>query len=538
VDLDRPRLDANQRPFVDTIISCANTLLETVNHVLEFQKLNTTKYQENKTLTQFQADDGTTSVSAEAGSNFIPADMSTNDPAATMKNLTAPTIDSNPALPNTMVLGYDDTDLAQFVQDTMESMCLGHGRKGVLAASLCTDPEPNQNVAVIIDIPHGDWIFGINRPSLRRIINNLASNALKYNRPGGWVKVSLNTIKEQDDNARVLLTVSDSGKGISREFLKTKLFTPFCQENLLSPGTGLGLSLVRQLVKVLEGSISVTSQKGVGTVVAVELPVIVPRGANVERSNAICGLDETLKGMVQGKRVKFIGFEKSSKDIGAIWQKSILELLGESLSGYAMGYYGMSITDNLGEADILIAADVGCIGIEEVVKRNIPVISLCTTKPLTGTDGLITFLRNPIGPMNFTEAVRAAIERKQVHKEEQGLLSSAPIECVSSGCRCDNQTGSQQARQQEERPEPGVTIPTRKLIHMSPLCQNVDPQKPTILAVEDNPINMRLLTTFLAKKGYPFSTALNGLEALNSFKANRGNGGYDIILMDLRTYPN
>lgn len=538
MDQDRPRLDAHQRPLVETILSCANTLLETVNHVLEFQKLNTTKHR-NNTITQLQTADDATNISAEAESNFIPVNMPLQqtdpsaDPAAIMTTLTAPTIDST--IPNTTVLGSNDTDLAQFVQDIMESMCLGHGLKGVLATPLYSDPEPNQNVTVIIDIPRGDWTFGINRPSLRRIINNLASNALKYNRPGGWVKLSLNIIKEQDGKPRVLLTVSDSGKGISREFLKTKLFTPFCQENLLSPGTGLGLSLVRQLVNVLEGKISISSQKGVGTVVTVELPVIAPRGTNMEESDAIYGLDETLKGMVQGKRVKFLGFGRTSRGIGALWQKSSLELLGESLSGYAMGYYGMSITDNVGEADILIVADVGCID-EEALKGTIPVISLCTTAPVTGTNGFVTFLRNPIGPMNFTEAVRVAIEQKQVHKGEESFLSPAPIASVSTSCWSDTRTALQQTQPQGELvlPEPGVTIPMRKLIHMSQLCQNVDPHKPTILAVEDNPINMRLLTTFLAKKGYPFSTAINGLEALNYVKANRDNGGYDIILMDLQ----
>ncbi|KAF8420252.1 hypothetical protein EV426DRAFT_612987 [Tirmania nivea] len=527
VDLDKPRLGANQRSFVDTILSCANTLLETVNHVLEFQKLNT-KYRGNNTITQLQTADDTASASTEAEDSFLPT-MSLQkthsacismDPAAIMTNSTAPTID--PTLSNTTVLSYDDTDLAQFVQEVMESMCLGHSLKGALATSLCTDPIPNQNVAVVIDIPRGAWNFGINRPSLRRIINNLASNALKYNRPGGWVKVSLDAIKGQDGKARVLLTVADCGKGISREFLKTKLFTPFCQENLLSPGTGLGLSLVRQLVKVLEGRISVTSQKGVGTVVAVELPVIIPRGTGMEGFGATCGLDEALKGIIQGKNVKLIGFERPSKDIGALWQKGSLELLGQSLSSYAMDYYGMSITDNMGEADILIAADVGCIGIEEAVKRNIPVISLCTTTPVTSANGLVTFLRNPIGLMNFTRAVRAALEQKQVQEAEESFLSLSPIASVSSSCWTQGPTALQQ------------TIAMRKLMHMSPLCQNVDPHKPTILAVEDNPINMRLLSTFLAKKGYPFSTALNGLEALNSVRANRDNGGYDIILMDLQ----
>lgn len=47
----------------------------------------------------------------------------------------------------------------------------------------------------------------------------------------------------------ISLTVSDSGKGISEEFLKTHLYTPFAQEDSLSPGTGLGLSIVRHISK-------------------------------------------------------------------------------------------------------------------------------------------------------------------------------------------------------------------------------------------------------------------------------------------------
>lgn len=48
----------------------------------------------------------------------------------------------------------------------------------------------------------------------------------------------------------ISLTVTDSGKGISEEFLKTHLFTPFAQEDSLSPGTGLGLSIVKHIGKL------------------------------------------------------------------------------------------------------------------------------------------------------------------------------------------------------------------------------------------------------------------------------------------------
>jgi signal transduction histidine kinase len=63
----------------------------------------------------------------------------------------------------------------------------------------------------------------------------------------------------------VTLTVTDTGRGISSDFLRSKLFTPFAQENSLSSGTGLGLSIVRSIVALLEGEITIESELGRGT---------------------------------------------------------------------------------------------------------------------------------------------------------------------------------------------------------------------------------------------------------------------------------
>lgn len=67
--------------------------------------------------------------------------------------------------------------------------------------------------------------------------------------------------------ARSLITISirDTGRGISADFLRSKVFTPFAQENSLSSGTGLGLSIVRSIVALLEGEITIDSEVGRGT---------------------------------------------------------------------------------------------------------------------------------------------------------------------------------------------------------------------------------------------------------------------------------
>ncbi|KAK1018239.1 hypothetical protein LTR33_019403, partial [Friedmanniomyces endolithicus] len=95
---------------------------------------------------------------------------------------------------------------------------------------------------------------------------NLVGNALKYTEHG-HVETRLETISALRARAsgvklgeHILLQVTDTGRGISRDFLKHRLFVPFAQENNLSVGTGLGLSLVRQLAESLGGIIDVGSE--------------------------------------------------------------------------------------------------------------------------------------------------------------------------------------------------------------------------------------------------------------------------------------
>jgi signal transduction histidine kinase len=95
---------------------------------------------------------------------------------------------------------------------------------------------------------------------------NLLGNALKYT-DAGFIAISLEQGKENHDAQFVdfVVTVEDSGKGISPEFQNSRLFAAFSQENPFSNGTGLGLSIVKQIVESLRGEISVESALGVGT---------------------------------------------------------------------------------------------------------------------------------------------------------------------------------------------------------------------------------------------------------------------------------
>lgn len=108
----------------------------------------------------------------------------------------------------------------------------------------------------------------------RRIVMNLLGNAIKWTK-SGLIEISLSRASHDSvpDGFLAHLTVMDTGSGISADFLKHKLFTPFSQEDALTEGVGLGLSIVRQLVSSLEGHVNVRSELGIGTQVDVFIPV-------------------------------------------------------------------------------------------------------------------------------------------------------------------------------------------------------------------------------------------------------------------------
>jgi hypothetical protein len=76
---------------------------------------------------------------------------------------------------------------------------------------------------------------------------------------------------KEESTQMIQLCIEDTGKGMSKEFVKTKLFQPFAQEDHLATGTGLGLSLVQSILRLLNGDIEVQSTIG-------KLPIVTKVG--------------------------------------------------------------------------------------------------------------------------------------------------------------------------------------------------------------------------------------------------------------------
>ena len=109
---------------------------------------------------------------------------------------------------------------------------------------------------------------------LRQILINLLSNAVKYNRPGGNITLRADELYCNGKTVTVQYTVRDTGIGMSEEF-QQHIFEPFTQENpgarTKYTGSGLGLSIVRELVEQMGGTIQLESLLGEGSLFIVTL---------------------------------------------------------------------------------------------------------------------------------------------------------------------------------------------------------------------------------------------------------------------------
>ena len=110
---------------------------------------------------------------------------------------------------------------------------------------------------------------------LKRLLVNIAGNAVKYSRRGGYVRLACREVEPVDGVPIYEYTIADNGIGMSEQF-QQHLYEPFSREEQrvegASSGTGLGAPIAKQLVELMGGSMSFTSTLGQGTTFAIRLP--------------------------------------------------------------------------------------------------------------------------------------------------------------------------------------------------------------------------------------------------------------------------
>jgi signal transduction histidine kinase len=330
-------VDLFQNSMIDTIERCGRTLLDTIQHVLDFAKINNfTKPKRNERKGERSSDER---------------------PRSRMTGLSV------------------DIDVSVITEDVIDAVYAGHEFHGNSSLGVTdeasgspskdlrrsevndSDIIPDQPafkkgpLTIIMDIGwRSNWTFNTQSGALRRVLMNLVGNALKYT-DAGWVKVSLQSkdirpTSSQSQQSTITITVSDSGRGISQEFLHSHLFTPFSQENSLNAGTGLGLSIVLQIVRSLGGTIDVQSEQGVGTEVKISFTLnqssIAPQP--LPENPAL-----SVRKKTSGLTLCLLGFDVYSGTSGT--RAGILEIepepelsLQASLEGMATHWFDMKVT--------------------------------------------------------------------------------------------------------------------------------------------------------------------------------------------------
>ncbi|KAK3386575.1 hypothetical protein B0H63DRAFT_468018 [Podospora didyma] len=563
-------VDLFQNGMIDTIERCGRTLLDTIQHVLDFAKIN------NFTGTKRRGKE---------------------------KKALGESVDSTELTPDSDKPGLSvNVDLSLLTEDVVDSVFAGHEFQGNSNSSRFigkeagfpteglrrsgaseTDDAPTseskkESIDVVLEIDwRQNWTYNTQSGALRRVLMNLFGNALKYT-DSGWVKVSLKAVdieptpSEEPAKSIITISVSDTGRGIEQEYLHSRLFTPFTQENSLNPGTGLGLSIVLQIVRSLGGTINITSEQGVGTKVVVTLTLAkAPPGEHPALGRDAEVVIQSAREKTKGLTIGLMGLnadprlpqKRGTKRPTLETETSLV--LGASIERATINWFGMKIAPPSTwvekPPDFFIANEnPGLRG----AFTGVPTIVLCShealyreySKKMTqGSEirhgGMVHFVSKPCGPHKLAKAfafclgkgnnlpfsgfgVGATVSVPPSIASPQSLFRKSPEEYMARmGQMSDDYfpvtpppPGDFDGSPTAESSIDYVTMP-----RPAAAAAVAERQKPLLLLVEDNEINLQLLSTFVRKSKYEYVTAMNGLEALKA--CQRATKPFDIIFMDI-----
>lgn len=351
------------------------------------------------------------------------------------------------------------------------------------------------------------------------------------------------------------MAVIDTGKGISKGFLKEQLFQPFSQENPLQTGTGLGLAIVNSIVRSdnVNGKVDVWSSEGMGTEIRVSFDAEVID--EEEDSSSASSVTSTTSSLGRGLSLTLLAF-----DVGHRGHMLSLEVLG----AYAAAWH-FELKE---EGDILVINEDEAV-LERISNVHRPIIFLITQRipevtsvrdSINQVGGSCQLLYKPIGPHAFRKALQRATDwmteqtggRPSLSRGDSGVsqeslesnstvseLSHRRFERPALDSRLPlTRRRSEEKEQQASRPvmaprgvtyhvsrrvtpdeepvsqvSPNLSSPTSSISTISLAdggvmlkAAAVPPEAPRrdrvarIMVVEDNVINRRVLGAFLKKK--------------------------------------
>ncbi len=198
---------------------------------------------------------------------------------------------------NNTTLEEVEFDLAEMLEETLDSF-------NEQAKIQCKTLETSYNVK-------HSYVYS-DPGKIRQIINNIVSNALRFTKVRGNIKIEI-TETPGRFISKYELKVTDDGIGMSREFVK-RIYTPFEKETRFNikenVGTGLGMTIVQNNVQKLNGKIDIQSKPGEGTEVSVILPLEIRNEIHTKQNSP-----EPTENLLNGKRVLVVDDNQLNMEI-------------------------------------------------------------------------------------------------------------------------------------------------------------------------------------------------------------------------------
>lgn len=340
--------------------------------------------------------------------------QSMNKSSQYLLSLINDTLDMSKIESNMLSLHYETVDTAEMVKSV---------------AGYVTSTAKAKGIALTITNKDAELGYIKTDPlRLQQIFVNIVSNAIKFTPAGGRVDVTIACYKREDGVAHDRISVKDSGIGMSKEFL-SKIFEPFERENAMSgdmaAGTGLGMSIVKNLVELMGGKVEVFSEKGVGTEVVVWLAFerVHRNAADVDLS---CQASVSYREILTGKRVLLVEDHplntkvatKLLEKVGlAVEHAENGEVAVEKFGQSAPFYYSAVLMDIRMPVMDGLAATEKIRALERIDAAAVPIIAMTANAfaddvQKTKAAGMNAHLAKPIEPQRMYETLCALIDKK------------------------------------------------------------------------------------------------------------------------------
>ena len=324
---------------------------------------------------------------------------------------------------------------------------------------------------------------------LEQVLINILGNAVKFTDAGGTVTLIIECTAQFDGQSNFRFTIKDTGIGMSKDYLP-RIFEPFSQEDDTTTsrygGSGLGLAITKNIVQMMNGSITVESTKGVGTEFVINVPL---------KDSARGEGEESHEMRPQDFSVLIVDDELLAREHA----KSVLSEVGIAADTCAGGKEALELI----EMRHARREDYNLILVDWLMPEKDGIALTRDIRKILGLDTTVIVLTAYDWYEIEEEALKAGVD----------TFMSKPL--ASTNVLYEFQQAFNRKRQ---------TVPEKKVVEL---------EGRKILVVEDMPVNAEIMMMILEMRGMISDHAENGKIAVEKF-AESPPGFYDAILMDIR----